>query len=360
MLEVIKMAEEISMIIKYWGVRGSIPAPLTTQQIREKEIALIKKIAEDGGTFNFKDDKAIREYLEHLPLSISGTYGGNTTCIEVRAKDSPLIVIDAGSGARDFGNYLIGRLFSGQHLNPLSNDEATKKDLHLLFTHYHWDHLQGFPFFGPAFIGIHDKKLNIHFYGKKDTTKTLSKVLAGQQQYPNFPVVWVDMPCKKNYKELGRMDGETIKIGNADIRYQELTHPDSVFAYRINVNGKSFVCATDTEHKDSADPRLVSLAKNADILYYDGQYTPEEYSGKKGPTKFDWGHSTYEWAINNALAAGVRLVILGHHDPGRDDFGIENILERALEFREAKLKLPENEGKKLEVVMAHEGLEQKL
>jgi len=350
------------MIVKYWGVRGSIPSPLTIKLIREKETALIKKIIQDGGTEKFKnaDDKEIMSYLEQQPLSLSGTYGGNTTCIEVRAKNSPLIAIDAGSGARDFGNSLFGRLFSGQHLNPLSNDESTKREMHILFSHYHWDHLQGFPFFGPAFIGISDKKLDMHFYGRKDTPKTLSKVLAGQQQNRNFPVIWGDMPCRKNYRELGRMEGEIIKIGDAEVRYQELTHPGSIFAYKISVDGKSFVCATDTEHKDSADPRLVNLAKGAEILYYDGQYTSEEYIGNKGPTKFDWGHSTPEWGIKNALEAGVKIVVIGHHEPTRDDFGIEQVLERANDFKEAQLKLPGNEGKKLRVIMAYEGLEQKI
>ena len=355
------MTEQGSMVVKYWGVRGSIPAPLTTEQIRAKEEALIRQMLKDGAVEVLKQNpEKIKEYLQSLPLSLSGTYGGNTTCLEVQARDSPLIVIDSGSGARALGNDVIRRLFSGQHLNPLSSDEATKKELRLFFTHYHWDHLQGFPFFGPAFIGLPDKKLKIKFYGKADTRNTLSGVLKRQQQYPNFPVAWKDMPCDKKYLELGRMTSEKIEVGNAIVTFKELTHPDSVFAYRIEINGKSFVCATDTEHKDSADPRLVMLAKGANILYYDGQYTPEEYCGKVGPTKFDWGHSTFEWGIRNALAAGVGIVVIGHHDPPRDDFGIEKVCERALEFRDTQLRLPENEGKKLEVVMAFEGLEQKL
>ena len=172
-------------------------------------------------------------------------------------------------------------------------------------------------------------------------------------------MVWDDLGCTKEYKELARLGGNTIELGEATkIDYTELTHPDSVFAYSIHKYGKKFVCATDTEHKDSPDPRLVELAKDADILYYDAQYTPEEYQGtNKLNTKFDWGHSTYEWAIKNALAANVDMVVLGHHDPGRDDFGLDELALRAIDYANEQMELPENKGKILSVVMAYEGLE---
>src|SRR3989338_222616 len=369
--------ESTSMLIRYWGVRGSIPSPLNTKYVRQKEEALIRKIIEDGGTQKLFGDtnvgdaynleqvqEKIRQYLAGLPLSLSGTYGGDTTCLEVQVKDSPLIVIDAGTGARLLGGMLSRLIFEGKNINPLNSDEATKRHIHLLFTHYHWDHIQGFPFFGPGFIPG-DKNIKVHFYGKRDARKRLSEVLVGQQQYPNFPVEWIDMPCEKEYTELPRLDPRMIQIGNAVITYQELTHPDSVFAYAVEIDGKKFVCASDTEHKDSPDPRLVRLARNADILYYDAQYTPEEYIGTPGTLtgpvpKFDWGHSTYEWGIRNALAANVATLVLGHIEPMRDDFLIERLYERALDFKDAQLKLLENNGKRLEVVMAHQGLEQRL
>ncbi|MEZ7890476.1 MAG: MBL fold metallo-hydrolase [Candidatus Wallbacteria bacterium] len=359
------MAESNSMIVKYWGVRGSIPAPLTIEQIKAKEIELIQRIIKDGGIEKLfggePDPKKISDYLDSLPKSLSGTYGGDTTCIEIQVKDSPLIMIDAGTGARSLGKTLLGRLFSIKTLNPLNTIKEFEKDLHLFFTHYHWDHLQGFPFFAPGFLPG-PMKVNIQFYGKRNTTQRLSEVLAGQQEYPNFPVVWDDMPCSKNCMELGRLEPGPMKIGNATICYQELTHPDSVFAYSVENNGKKFVCATDTEHKDSPDPRLIKLAQNADVLYYDTQYLPEEYKGGDPKcltgalTKFDWGHSTYEWGIKNALAANVSTLVLGHHEPFRDDFQLEKLYERSLIFRDGQLKLKENEGKKLEIILGYEGL----
>ncbi len=360
------MDSQPSLVIKYWGVRGSIPCPLTSQDIINKQINLIQKMIQSGDVEKLSgcSSEQIQEYLEKLPLSLIGTYGGDTTCIEVQARNSPLIIIDAGTGIRMLGRALLGRLFSGQNLNPLSQNENTQQHLHLFFTHYHWDHIQGFPFFAPAFVPG-KRKVNFHFYGKRDMRIELSEVLRGQQQYPNFPVVWDDMPCTKEYTELKRLNPLGLKLGEVNVIYQELTHPDFVFAYRFEVDNKIFVCATDTEHKDYPDPRLLKLAENADVLYYDSQYMPEEYRGAQGSltgamNKFDWGHSTYEWGIKNALAANVKTVVLGHHEPLRDDFGLEQLYQRALAYCQEQLKLPENHGKELKVIMAYQGLEHRL
>lgn len=362
------MTDNPSLVVKYWGVRGSIPCPLSSEQVKAKQVALIQKIIADGGCEKLlgasPSPEKIQEYLRTLPLSLSGTYGGDTTCFEIQARNSPLIILDAGTGIRMLGRALLGRLFADQHLNPLSHDLATQQELHLFFTHYHWDHIQGFPFFAPAFVPG-KKKITIRFYGKRDARVELSEVLKGQQQFPNFPVIWEDMPAQKRYLELRRLNPRKLKLGNVEISYQELTHPDFVFAYRFEVDGKSFVCATDTEHKDMPDPRLLKIAQDADILYYDSHYTPEEYRGTAGcltgvTNKFDWGHSTYEWAVKNALAANVKTVVLGHHEPLRDDFNLEQVLERSMAYCEKQLKLPQNAGKKLEIVLAHQGLEQKL
>ena len=358
------------MKVIYWGVCGSIAAPLQDSSVRTKQAALIERLITDGGTATLfpgsgaEREGSIREYLSRLPTSIAGTYGGETTCIEVQIPDTPLIILDAGTGIRHLGKVLLKRLFAGEPLNPLSHDQKTARDIHLFLSHYHWDHLQGFPFFGPGFIpGA--MKVNIHFYGKKNTQQRLSEVLGGLQQCPNFPIEWEDMPCGKNFVELSRMESDTISIGQAQIHYQQLTHPDVVFSYSVSAFGKKFIFATDTEHKDSPDPRLLKLARDGDVLYYDSQYLPEEYIGTPGTltgamTKFDWGHSTYEWAVRNALAAGVKTVVLGHHEPERDDFQLEALHERACRFAEEERKTPANQCKQLNVVLAYQGLEQTL
>lgn len=352
------------MIVKYWGVRGSIPSPLTGDQVREKQVRLIKTLIKDGGTQKLfgsaGDAAAIEKYLATQSPAMSGTYGGDTTCVEIQAKDSPLIIIDAGTGIRHFGQVLFGRIFAKQPLNPLNSDPGNR-DVHLFLSHYHWDHLQGFPFFGPGFL-TGKLRLKIHFYGRKNTQQRLSEVLAGQQQCPNFPVVWDDMPCEKTCVELGRLEAKAIHLGATTICYQELSHPDAVFAYSIEVNKKKFVFATDTEHKDSTDPRLLKISQKADILYYDSQYSPEDYIGTVGSVtgstpKFDWGHSTYEWAVKSALGANVPVVVLGHHDPLRNDWQLEELLHSAQAFRDEQLKRPEHKGKKLDVILGRQGME---
>ncbi len=376
------MTEGLSMKVKYWGVRGSIPTPLTTEQIRAKQERLIRDIVSRGGIeglFGVQSRRLIKDqipfdgpqndltsemiqaYLNGLPLSVSGTYGGDTTCVEIQVKDSPLIILDAGTGIRDLGNTLVRKLFTGENFNPLSTDETSKKQVHLLFSHYHWDHIQGVPFFTPAFI----PGVDINFYGKQSGRGKLNEVLAGQQEFPTFPVVWSDMACNKEYHELPRMGSGPIMIGKAKVTYAELDHPDGVISYAVEAGGKKFVFATDTEHRDIPDPLLVNLAKGANVLYYDSHYTPEEYRGDKGTLtgtipKLRWGHSTYEWAIRTALAADVKTVVLGHIEPLRGDFGVEDLYRRALIFKESELKLPGNRGKDLEVLMGFQGLEHRL
>jgi len=351
--------------VKYWGVRGSIPSPLTCENVKTKQMALLNEIVKLGMARDLLDkfdEKKVSEFLDELPVSISGTYGGDTTCVEIQVKDSPLIVIDAGTGIRNLGSALLGRLFTKGNLNPLNaaGDSESKKDIHLFFSHYHWDHLQGFPFFAPGFIPG-NARVNIHLYGKSNADKHLSDVLAGQQEYPNFPVHWDDMPCAKSYNELGRLEPKSIKIGKASVLYQELTHPDSVFAYSISCDDKKFVFASDTEHKNVADPRLIKLAKDADVLYYDAQYTPAEYIGTAGTltgamTKFDWGHSTFEWGIQNAIAANVKTLVIGHHEPMRNDFQLEELLEKALEYKDG-LAATNLAAAELKVVLARQGME---
>lgn len=355
------------MRVTYWGVTGSIPAPLKPQEVRRKAEVLIENLTKAGGTDKLLrdgrlDPELLKLFLDQQPMEVVGTYRGNTTCIEIQARDSPLVIIDGGSGLREFGLKLMGRLMKDKKLNPLSIDERTSNQLHLIFTHVHWDHIQGFPFFIPLFL----RETDLHLYARagsndprdRDHREALEDVLRGQQQYPTFPVRLHDLPCKADYNHpIGRMRPARIEIGNLRIMPQELTHPDGAFGYRIDVVSENlaFVMASDTEHKAIVDPRLVALAKGARILYYDAQYTPEEYPGK-----IDWGHSTYEWAIRTALEAGVEIVVLGHHEPTHDDFDLAKIFQRALGFRDKLVGRGKYRGRKLEVVMGYEGLTQEL
>ena len=257
------------MKIKYYGTRGSIPTP--------------------------------------GPTTVK--YGGNTSCLRVQMKND-VIILDAGSGLRQLGLDLMQQgFFEG------------KGRCSFFFSHVHWDHIQGIPFFLPAYI----KGNSFDFYGSPNVSTTLEEVLAHQQHFLNFPIEFGDMPAKFNF--LSFRDGEAVKIGPATVAGRKLHHPGGVFAYRVEEHGKSIVYATDTEHYSVPDWRLIDLAKNADLLIYDCNFTPDEYANKR---RIGWGHSTYEEGIKIAREAKVKEFHMFHHDPlHSDDFLEEEILKPA-------------------------------
>ena len=233
-------------------------------------------------------------------------FGGNTSCVSVRAGNTRLC-LDAGTGLRAFGDALLSE---GQR-------EAT-----ILLSHVHWDHIQGLPFFGPIYVpGSRLRVIGGH------NGVPLGDTLRRQMSAPVFPVDLAQLPSSLTLDEI--RDRESIDVGDARVTAARLNHPDAVYAYRIEHAGASVVYATDTEHYACVDGRLRALAAGADVLIYDAQYTPEEYSGEKGPSRIGWGHSTYEAGVALAQAAGVGTLVLFHHDPRRTDAGVREIEERA-------------------------------
>ena len=257
-------------LVRFWGVRGSIPVP--------------------------------------GPTTVE--MGGNTTCVEVRA-GSEIIIFDAGTGLRELGCELMAEL-------PVS--------VKLFFTHVHWDHIQGFPFFGPAFV----KGNRFDLYGGRKVTNSLAEILSGQMEFPNFPVSLEVMGSRMHFHDL--REGEVVSAGNATVSNTNLNHPGGVIAYRVDYDGHSVVFATDTEHYSCLDDKLVGLASGADVLIYDAMYTPEEYAGSVGDgPKTGWGHSTWEEGVRVARAAGVRTLVLTHHDPDHEDDQVRGIEASAQE-----------------------------
>lgn len=261
------------MLIKFWGVRGSIAVP---------------------GPDTVK-------------------IGGNTSCVEVRCGET-LIILDGGTGMR-----LLGQSLANQ--GPMV--------AHIFFSHVHWDHIQGFPFFTPAFI----KGNRFYMYGGNNVTHTLEETLAGQMDYPSFPVHLSDMGAEMSFHDL--QEGQVIELGkDKEIRIQNArgNHPNGVFAYRIDYDGHSVVYATDTEHYSVVDAKLCALASNADILIYDTMYLPEEYLGQAGyAPKTGYGHSTFVHGAELARSASVKQLILFHHDPTHTD---DMVVEKERRCRE--------------------------
>ena len=240
-------------------------------------------------------------------------YGGNTSCVEVRCGDE-LVIIDAGTGIRNLGAELL-------------KEKQVKASI--LFSHVHWDHIQGIPFFRPAYVPGNEFKL----YGNKNWNTKLEYALECQMQSPNFPVTFDELNEVGAHMEYIDINtGAVFQVGDKDsvtIRSIELRHPDKVFGFRIEYDGKSLVYATDTENLPEPDERLVELASGADLLIHDAQYTNDEYYGVDGDSKESWGHSTPEAAAAAALAANVRKLVLIHHDPYHADAQVHQILQTA-------------------------------
>jgi phosphoribosyl 1,2-cyclic phosphodiesterase len=265
------------MRITFWGVRGSIPTP--------------------------------------GPQTVH--FGGNTSCLEVRAGKA-IVILDGGTGLRLLGQKLLPEL-------PIT--------AHIFFSHVHWDHIQGFPFFAPAFIPGN----TFFLYGGNNVTRTLEETLAGQMDYPSFPVHLSEMGAKMTFGDL--FEGQSIEIDDGEGSFVRVTcgrgnHPNGVLAYRLEHRGTSMVYATDTEHYSVVDPKLTRLSKGVDVLVYDAMYTPEEYAGTAGSggPKLGWGHSTIDEAAKLANAAGAKKLVLFHHDPGQNDDAVREKERRTREW----------------------------
>ncbi|HKP92416.1 MAG TPA: response regulator [Chthoniobacterales bacterium] len=293
--------------VKFWGVRGSIPVP--------------------------------------GPTTIG--YGGNTTCVEVRANGN-IIILDAGSGIRELGVALNKEFGSG----PIN--------LTLLLTHTHWDHIQGLPFFLPAY----QAKNTIRVFGYQGARAGLATILAAQMELPFFPVSWKNLPGTIKVRELKKME---FSIGDVRVKSRFLNHPGVCAGYRLFTKEGSIAFLPDNEpfeplklklaardgvHAERARAhavvqrsKLVEFLKDTDVLILDTQYTDEKYQEHIG-----WGHGALSRVVSLALEARAKKLFLFHHDPSHDDRQIDEMLERA------RLLVLES-GRKLEVDAAREGAE---
>ncbi len=239
-----------------------------------------------------------------IPVSGASTlkYGGNTTCLYVETNSGEPIVVDTGSGARELGIYLM---------------QNKKNNLHLIFTHYHWDHIQGFPFFAPAY----SRNTSIYVYGP-DNEVIAKKALSYQMHIPFFPTIKLsDLPAKFIF----RKTASRIKIGNLSVVTINNNHPNYTLGLKFIEDGKSAVFLTDNE-LFSPNPRtrynkFVKFVKDAKLLIHDAQYIDETYK-----TKLGWGHSTYSQVMQLARDAGIKNVIFTHHDPSSNDDFISKVV----------------------------------
>lgn len=271
------------MQLKFWGVRGSVPTPCT----------------ENMG------------------------YGGNTACLEIRLPSGEILIIDGGTGAHPLGESLM-KGAAGQGLS-----------LHLLLTHFHWDHIQGIPLFPP----LYSVENTVTFYSAKPPHMT-RKILEGQMSVPYFPIDFRFLAARRNFVET---NDRSFQFGGARIATFPLNHPQGCHGYRIEEGGSTLVFASDLEHGvPEYDRILLEASQDADVLVFDAQFTPEEYERHRG-----WGHSTWLEATRVARMAGAKRLVLFHHDPSHNDDALRDILHDAQqEFPETTLA---TEGKILQI-----------
>jgi len=248
-----------AMKIKFYGTRGSIPV-------------------------------CSREFQD---------FGGNTSCMSISIPDKEFMsILDAGTGIRNLGAEL------------MSNPDQLPKEITLGFSHFHWDHIQGFPFFKPAYIP--DIKINILGLGHGWELERLKQIMVDQMGGEFFPIELNEMGALFNFLVL---EGKVLHHESGiSVKARKHQHPGGAYSFRVEREGKVLVVVTDIEHADGIDAATVELAKGADLLIHEAQYTQEELKSRKG-----WGHSSYQQAIEVAKLAGAKRLIMTHHDPEHND-----------------------------------------
>jgi phosphoribosyl 1,2-cyclic phosphodiesterase len=293
------------MHICFWGVRGSLPAPLLPEQIKSKISAIIERLT----PLDLESPAARERFLAGLPPWLFGTIGGNTPCISLQLDDFPdWIVFDAGSGLRELGNAV-----AGEKLQP--------SRYHFFFSHFHWDHLQGFPFFNPAY----NPMIHINFYYPGPE---LEANLSGQMKNPYFPVTLESIGSKRSFH---RLTGP-MTLNKVTITYRTMNHPGDSYSYRVDDGKHCFIYATDTELStaDFIQNRENSVFfRNADLIVLDSQYTLGE-----AIEKYNWGHSAFSLGVDFAANWGIKHLVLFHHDPNYDDKKLSHILQSARGYAE--------------------------
>jgi phosphoribosyl 1,2-cyclic phosphodiesterase len=265
------------MKLTFWGTRGSIPSPSTPE----------------------------------VPTHV---YGGDTTCVSVAWGKDDLLVIDAGSGLRQAGRHWI---------------QSQRKSFTFLFTHAHWDHLQGFPFFAPAF----SEDVSIHIYSPRlpdaPAGNLIERALHAQQSEPFFPAGFPQLRAKISFSEINPGKPVQLSSPSGELRIQSVpvSHPGGCLAYRLDHAQRSLVFATDNEPLPSPESPLVKMAAGADLLICDGQYNNAEHQLRKG-----WGHGTPDLCLQEAVFARVRRLIITHFDPSHSDstlLGMEEEIKKS-------------------------------
>jgi len=315
------------MRVRFWGTRGSMPVALTWRDLRDRLAQVL--VAANGRKLD-GIEKAAAFVEQELDFALSHTFGGHSSCVEFETGSDQYFVCDMGSGARPFGAHVLARQ---------SGRPAT---VNVFMSHMHWDHIMGFPFFGPAYVP--GTKLRI--YG---CHSDLEHALRRQQEPPSFPVPFSQLSASIEFVPLA--PGETREVGGVKVTPAPQFHSGDSFGFRFEREGRSFVYSTDSEHKleDIRETqRIVAFFRGADLVIFDAMYSLADAVS----VKEDWGHSSNVVGVELCQMAAVKKLALFHHEPANDDAAIERILKDARRLEELT-----RQALRLEVIAAYDGLE---
>jgi phosphoribosyl 1,2-cyclic phosphodiesterase len=288
------------MKIYFWGSRGSLPVTLTAKQVRSKILAALQEAVH----LNLSSDDDIERFIdEKLPFPVRGSYGGNTSCVEIKGGEE-FVLCDAGTGLRDFGNYIMG------------SGNGGKQTYNIFLSHMHWDHIQGFPFFIPAYIP--GNRVNIFSFHRE-----FEDVMQSQQHSRTFPVPLEYMQAEKNFILL-EPDRE-YDIAGFSVKGIKQNHPGDSYGYCFERQGKKIVYSTDSEHREDVwdgEQKLINFFRNADLLIFDAQYSFLDSAHMKE----SWGHSSNILGVELSVAADVKRLCLYHNEPTCDDATLDKFL----------------------------------
>jgi len=346
------MPTEPTFTVRYWGITGSFSAPLLPEQVTAKVVESIEYLARQGRLSGLGPVPGLREAIERevsmLPFHLRSTYGGNTTCAEVRTSDA-LIIIDCGSGYRE-----LGRLLTKEWNAP---DYKGRRDAHILLTHPHMDHTFATAFFAPYY----DPRNHFTIYATPHVIGSLEAVFNPNSKLSNtyFPPTFALLKAIERFEPI--CAGQEFHIGSTRISTFPLRHPGGCIAFKLERHGRSCVFASDHEQEEVPDKGLADFCRGADLLYTEGQYTQAEYDGTQAlpgealmPRK-GWGHSPIEACVRTALAAGVRRLHLGHRDPVRSDEDLAWLEDFARQLARDELRSAGRDPESCDVVIPPEG-----
>jgi len=315
------------MRIKFWGTRGSLPAPLDHRGVRRK---IVNALVKGDGKGLDTADKAEAFCDAELSFAEWGAFGGNTSCVQIDAGGPDYLLCDLGSGVREFS------------LSAIAQHGPSKpQTYHVLVSHVHWDHIMGFPFFVPAFIA--GNRIRLYSCHPK-----LEQAIRGQNHEPSFPVEFEALAASIEFIHLE--PGKAYEICGASVVGMGQLHSNESFGYRIEKDGKTVVYTTDAEHKPEdveAMQRTAAFFQGADLVIFDAMYSLADSISMKE----DWGHSSNILGVELSQMAAAKGLCLFHHEPINSDNDIERIFNETIRFEEIT-----RSGAPLKIHVAYDGL----